>query len=69
MSENESDERMPCGHPRSALRWSRWPELVPGVQTTHWCSMCEYAQQQDDLQSGRCSCGSGGCRKENNPCC
>ena len=23
-------EPVPCGHPRSSLRWTEWPEVPPG---------------------------------------
>lgn len=48
------DERMSCGHPRSALRWSRWPEMPAGVQTTHHCWLCRILAEQEgrELQNG-----------------
>jgi hypothetical protein len=38
-------ERLPCGHPWSALRWSPY---MNGL-FTNWCSLCEYAAEQEDV--------------------
>lgn len=53
-TERDSDI-MSCGHPRSARRWTEWPDVPPpGEVTTVYCSACV---EEAEAQARCAKCG------------
>lgn len=62
-AERREQERMPCGHPRSALRYKHLPAgqwrvdadglaLAPCVLEFQFCSICEPASEEELMSCG-----------------